>query len=215
MRKILSILVMSLLSQSAFAHSDLVATLMAGLIHPLSGWDHILAMALVGMLMVHYPMRQRLLLPLTFVAAFLLALVLGSINALPLLNLSMINSGILWSVMLLGSLLVWQMSLAKSLPKFFPKLLTKLLTKSLPKSLPIPYCLMFLSVFGFFHGAAHAIELEVQTNVTLGLMLATIGLHLAGYLVASFTQHQYQWITRSFAWLASLVGLLGLFGLAF
>ena len=145
----------------ALAHSGHHSSgMLAGIMHPLLGWDHLLAMVAVGMLAVmgrHKPAWQ---LPLAFVGFMLIGALFG-INgwAIPA-----VENGILLSLVVLGGLLASGRSNSLLL---------------------LTAC---CAVFGTLHGNAHGIELPAgqgAISYIVGFMLATISLHAAGYLVAS------------------------------
>jgi urease accessory protein len=77
--RILLGLLATLISTSAFAHTGHgdASGLMHGLMHPISGLDHVLAMVAVGVLAYLTGGRMRLALPLSFMSAMLVGGLLG------------------------------------------------------------------------------------------------------------------------------------------
>lgn len=150
-----------LVSGSAYAHGggDHVHSLAAGLWHPLSGVDHLLAMVGVGVLAATLSGRARWQLPLTFVAAMTLtavAAMTGLIGGVPAEHL------IALTVVLIG------VPLALALK---------------PAKLGL---MALVAVCGALHGHAHGVELPTTAGAlpyVLGFVASTALLHAAGALV--------------------------------
>lgn len=127
----------------------------AGLIHPLLGADHLLAMVAVGLLGAQLGGRSRWALPAAFVGSLAAGAVLGAAGfAIPAME-----HGIALSVLVLGAILAFAMRL----------------------SLPVAAGLM--AVCGLFHGTAHGVEMPPDAAGTLygaGFIAASVALHIAG-----------------------------------
>lgn len=131
----------------------------AGLAHPFTGVDHLLAMLAVGIWAVQRGGRSVWLLPATFMTM----LVAGAVLALQWSALPMVEAGVAASVLALGLLV------------------------SLSMRLPASMSIGITAVFGFFHGYAHGLELPSSAHpldFALGFLLATAFLHGSGVLMS-------------------------------
>lgn len=145
----------------ALAHGagDHVHGVVAGLMHPIGGMDHVLAMVAVGLWAGLMGGRAVLALP----ALFLGGMALGGVLGMEGIGLPMVEGGILASVIVLGVLVA---SAARV---------------SLGLALPI------VAAFGVLHGNAHGLELADGNGAlgyAAGFLLATAALHGAGVLGA-------------------------------
>jgi len=131
-----------------------------GLMHPLLGLDHELAMVGVGFWAGQIGDRARWLVPLAFVAAMML----GGLLGLAGIMLSGIELGIGASILLLGMLI------------------------ALRSRLPLSVSMGSVAGFAIFHGMAHgaeAPEAAAPLLYCLGFILATALLHVAGVGLAT------------------------------
>lgn len=157
---LLSVLVMATIASPVFAHPghDVPGNgIAAGLLHPLLGWDHLLAMLTVGLLSVQIGGRATWLVPASFVGC----MIAGGIGGMLGWGMPAVEFGIALSVLLLG------------------------LAVALDKRLPIAVPLAFAGLFGLVHGQAHGLEMpHVDSPVlyAVGFVMATISLHVAGVL---------------------------------
>ncbi|MEN9985568.1 MAG: hypothetical protein RI925_1070 [Pseudomonadota bacterium] len=136
----------------AHEHFDLFA----GLAHPISGADHLLAMVAVGIWGAMLGGSARLALPVSFVLAMLLGGVAGHLG----LNLPAIETGIALSVLVLG------------------------LMVSLAVRVPTLAAVAMTAGFALFHGYAHGAEAPAGGSFWLygaGFAAVTAMLHLAGF----------------------------------
>ena len=136
----------------------------AGVQHPLSGMDHLLAMIAVGLWAGLCGGRHAWLWPTAFVASMIAGSVIG-LFATP--NLP-VEPAILASVMVLG--------LATALSLRVPTVLGGLV----------------IAVFGMAHGYAHGSEMPHTASgldFAAGFVLATAILHLMGVLAAASLRH--------------------------
>jgi urease accessory protein len=127
-----------------------------GLLHPLTGWDHLLAMTAVGIWAVQCGRRALWLVPLAFVSVMTLGGILGmaGMGRIPL-----IEQGIAASVLVLGIFIATAVQL------------------------PLPAGALIVGFFALFHGYAHGAEMPATVSgwlYGLGFVLATVGLHLCG-----------------------------------
>ncbi len=148
-------IVASLLSVPAFAHTEATsANFITGVLHPLSGIDHLLAMIAVGMWAAQQKGKTCFNAPASFLAMLFIGFILG-VNAI---TLPFIETGIALSVLLLGLMLT--------------------LTIRLPKQL----ALALIGSFALYHGIAHGAEF-IGASAALfafGFMLSTLVLHILG-----------------------------------
>jgi urease accessory protein len=134
--------------------------LSSGLLHPLTGLDHLLAMLAVGLWAAQRGGRERAWLP----AAFVGAMVAGGVLALIGLPLPGVELGIALSVLALGALVV--------------------ATPLLPRWAALGLVLLA----GVLHGHAHGTELIPGLSPALyaaGFVVATAALHALGVLLAT------------------------------
>jgi len=155
--RIFSILLLSgALVSPALAHPGVghVHSFGAGLAHPFTGADHLLAMLAVGLWGVLARGRAILLWPLAFVAAMLVGFAAARIG----LHVPFVESAISSSVVVLG------------------------LCVALAIAAPIWVGAAMVGLFAFFHGFAHGIEASTASTVpyVAGFALATSWIHTAG-----------------------------------
>jgi urease accessory protein len=146
----------ALLAFPAFAHSGGHAFgLTAGLAHPLTGWDHLLAMLAVGVWSAHYKRPVRWLLPLLFPVVMLL----GALAGMAGVYLPGSEPGIAGSVAVLGLLIAFAVRL------------------------PAWASAVTVASFALVHGYAHGVELPWGASPLMygaGFVIATLALHAAG-----------------------------------
>lgn len=154
-------------SSSAFAHPGHdVSGFSAGLLHPFSGLDHLLAMFAVGLWAAQCGGRKIWLLP----AAFMTMLAIGAVAALIYPHLPFVETGISASVLALGLLV------------------------ALSLKLPTTLSMTITALFGFMHGYAHGLELPASTSpaaYALGFLAATATLHLGGVATGIATHRSH------------------------
>lgn len=139
----------------ALAHPGHEAgTVMTGVMHPLGGLDHVLAMVAVGLWGAQRGGRALWAAPL----AFLAAMVAGGALGLAGVGLPMVEPMILASIVLLGAAVAMALRL------------------------PLAAALPAIALFGLAHGHAHGAEGPGQgmAAYALGFVLATAALHGVG-----------------------------------
>ena len=141
---------------AALAHTGHDASGLAhGLVHPLTGVDHVLAMVAVGLLAAQYGGRALWLVPLSFVVAMAIAGAIGMVGiAAPVAEV-----GIGVSVVVLGLAIAFQLK-----PPTF-------------------VAMAAVGFFALFHGYAHGVDLPDGPTghwFALGFLLATSLLHSTG-----------------------------------
>lgn len=173
-----AIIGLALISTTALAHPghdhEIAGNMFtAGLLHPLTGFDHLLAMLAVGMwaALTHNNIRQAIWTPVSFLALLLI----GALAGVAGISLPAVEPMIMASLFVLGLLLASRISL----PNWAGAAL--------------------VGFFAIFHGLAHGAELPVGASATVfiaGFMLSTLALHVTG-LVGGFALKQHgQWLTR-------------------
>lgn len=159
----LTLLYSLLMPHSVYAHDVQGGGLIDGLMHPVFGPDHLLAMVAVGILSVQIGGKAIWTVP----AAFLVFMLLGGIWGIYNMPFPAVETGIAASVAVLG--------LAIALARKFPVLLA----------------MTFVGIFGLFHGYAHGMEMPLVAEPVLyatGFIIATAGLHISGVLIG-FVSH--------------------------
>lgn len=132
----------------------------AGILHPLLGLDHELAMLGVGIWAAQLGKRAIWLVPISFVAV----MVVGAMLAIMGTPLPMVEFGIGGSVMVIGGLIAFG------------------------ANMPVALAMAIVSAFALFHGHAHGTELPGFAHPVAygaGIVIATMLLHVAGIGVAS------------------------------
>ena len=151
------VVIASVLAGPALAHTGAGAVhgFGAGLLHPLFGIDHVLAMVAVGLWAGLTGGRARFAYPLAFVGMMVLAGLWGMSGS----SLPGVEIGIAVSVVVLG------------------------LAIALRATPPLAAGTAACAIFAIFHGHAHGAELPQGANglgYALGFVLATAALHGAG-----------------------------------
>jgi urease accessory protein len=142
---------------------------LSGLQHPISGWDHILAMVSVGLWGAQLGAPAIWLLPVTFPIVMAFGGFLGLVGV----PFPSVEIGIALSALLLGAAVMTQ---------WRPPLLA---------------AAALVGVFALFHGHAHGAELppgESGLLYSIGFVVATGCLHLLG--IAIGTVHKWAWGRR-------------------
>ena len=154
-----------------------------GLSHPVLGFDHFLAMISIGIISAQIGGRAIWAIPSTFVLIMIVGGLIGIYAEMNQLLKSaalneigqtfiladflylLIEIGILVSVIVLG------------------------LAIAIEKKLPIGITMIFVGIFGFFHGSAHGLEMPWAANpflFALGFATGTATLHIFGVIIGYF-----------------------------
>lgn len=131
------------------------AGLVHGFLHPVGGWDHLLAMVAVGLWAAQRGGNALWLLPTAFVGA----MIGGGLMGMAGLALPQVELAILLSVVALGGLV------------------------ALGSRLPLLASAGVVALFAVFHGHAHGVEMPEAAQPLLyglGFAVATALLHAAG-----------------------------------
>ena len=135
-----------------------------GISHPVLGLDHFLAMISVGIVSAQIGGKAIWTVPATFVSIMTIGGVFGFLLIID--EYFFVEVGIVLSVILLG----FGISIEKKIP-------TKLI-------------MVFIGIFGLFHGTAHGIEVPAAANpllFVLGFVCGTTALHLFGVGIGYFS----------------------------
>ncbi len=160
---------------------------LSGLHHPISGWDHILAMVAVGIWGAQLGAPAIWLLPVTFPVV----MALGGMLALIGLVLPAAEVGIALSALLLGI-----MVLSEARP-------------------PLWTAAALVGFFAVFHGYAHGAELPVGESgllYSMGFVVATGCLHAVG--IALGLVHRWRWGRLALRGTGAVIAVAGVFFLA-
>ena len=135
-----------------------------GLSHPVLGLDHLLAMICVGILSAQIGGKAIWTVPTTFVAIMTIGGLLGFLLIID--EFYFVEVGIVFSVILLGFGI------------------------SIEKKIPVKLIMIFVGIFGLFHGIAHGLEVPAAANpvlFVLGFIFGTTTLHLLGVTIGYFS----------------------------
>jgi urease accessory protein len=158
------------------------AGLLAGLEHPLSGWDHILAMVAVGVWGAQLGPPAIWLLPVTFP----MMMAVGGFLALIGVTLPGVEVGIAVSALALGMVVAMEVR---------PRL---------------TIAAVIVGVFAIFHGYAHGAELPAgQSGVTysIGFVISTGLLHATGIAIGLI--HRWRAGARALRVAGAVIALAG------
>jgi urease accessory protein len=153
------------LAHPALAHEQVgvAGGLASGLLHPLTGMDHLIAMVAVGIWGAQLGAPAIWVLPITFPLVMAFGGVLGVLHvALP-----MPEAAIALSALVLGAAVAIRLRL------------------------PFAAAAVVVAVFAVFHGHAHGTELPGSANPLAygaGFVVATGLLHLCGILIGTLTR---------------------------
>jgi len=146
-----------LLPGMAMAHTGNLGTtgFLQGFSHPIGGFDHLLAMLAVGLWASQQKGRALWAVP----CAFVVVMMLGSVLGLSAVHIPFIETGILLSILVLGTLIAGAFKL------------------------PAMVSVVTVAIFALCHGHAHGAEMHVSNSAIayiVGFSLATAMLHLVG-----------------------------------
>ena len=160
---------------AAFAHPGALADhvhtgFVSGLLHPLTGSDHLAAMLAVGMWSA-LVLRPRWAAPL----AFVVLLLAGALAAQAGLAVPGVEPMIAASLLVIGLLIAAR------------------------ARLPVWGGALLVGAFAFFHGAAHGSELggSGAAAALLGMVIGTALLHVAGMGLGEAALKRARWITAT------------------
>ena len=187
------VFLMSLIPGTALAHEggDVpFGGFLSGLLHPVLGFDHLLAMLCVGILSAQIGGKAIWTVPATFVSVMGLGGILGiyEVGSLPA------ELGIALSLVLLGGVIAAE------------------------RRLPIWIAMITVGFFAIFHGYAHGLEMPSTAEpilFALGFLTGTILIHIAGVIIGDISQHYEKGkiILRIAGGFILVLGFLYLFGI--
>ncbi len=153
----LSGLILAFMAGAAEAHTGVgqTAGFYYGFVHPVGGFDHVLAMVAVGLFAAALGGRALWFVPASFVTMMAVGGAVGFSGA----ELPFVETGIALSLVVLG------------------------LAVALRRNVPVLAASALVGFFAVFHGFAHGDEMPVETSAAtyaLGFMLATALLHGVG-----------------------------------
>ena len=165
-----ALLVLVIAAPAAWAHGQGVHTheagLIAGMLHPFSGLDHLLAMVAVGLWAARQGGRALWALPASFVGAMAVGAMLG-MNGVVIVGM---EAGIALSVLALGTLV------------------------ALRRRMLLPLAATLTGLFALFHGFAHGEEMPLAAapwGYGFGMLAATALLHATGVLAGCKLRQLY------------------------
>ena len=153
------------LAQPAFAHEQVGVTggLVSGLLHPLTGMDHLIAMVAVGIWGAQLGVPAIWVLPITFPLVMAFGGVLGVLR----IGLPMPEVVIALSALVLGAAVAARLRV------------------------PFGAAAVIVGAFAIFHGHAHGAELPSAANPLaygVGFVVATGLLHLCGIALGTLSR---------------------------
>lgn len=156
-----------LMAGPAQAHSDAAgAGLMSGLLHPVKGLDHVVAMVAVGLWGGILGGKAVWQLPVIFPMVMALAGALAVMG----MPLPAVETGIALSGVVLGAMVLFALR---------------------PPAVVVA---VLVGAFALFHGHAHGTELPDAANpaaYALGFVISTGALHLVGILIGQLWTHRW------------------------
>lgn len=185
MRRLVLLAAALLAPLPALAHpgGDHVHGFATGLLHPLTGLDHLAAMVAIGLWAGLLGGRLLWLLPVGFLGGMAAGGVLGMTG----IGLPGVQAGILASVMVLGALV------------------------GAAGRLPAAFALPMIAAFGLLHGHAHGTEaVGGAFGYEAGFLIATAALHGAGLLLAAGAAQRGQQVALRLAGGASAAIVTGI-----
>ncbi|MBI29440.1 MAG: hypothetical protein CFH21_00951 [Alphaproteobacteria bacterium MarineAlpha5_Bin11] len=176
-RFIIFFLFLSFFSSLAEAHTFTgMVGFYDGISHPVLGIDHFLAMVSVGVISAQIGGRAIWKIPTTFVCIMLIGGIVGisfelshQYNSKDYITMS-VEVAIILSVILLG------------------------IAISMEQKIPNKVTIIFIGIFGLFHGIAHGLEMPWAANpilFALGFTSGTAILHLFGVAIGYFATQNF------------------------
>lgn len=168
----------------AHAEPGVAGGLSSGLLHPVTGLDHLIAMVAVGIWGAQLGRPAIWILPITFPMIMALGGLLG-LSGLPIPS-TLVEIGIALSALTLGLLVTFRVQV------------------------PLWGAAAIVGVFGLCHGHAHGTELPSATNALaygVGFVVATGLLHLCGILLGEL--HRFSEGDKIIKAIGVLIAVLG------
>jgi len=192
-QSILLAFLFSTIPSVAYAHDGTnlgLGGFLSGLVHPVLGYDHLLAMLSVGMISAQIGGRAIWTVPATFVSVMAVGGVLGLIN----IGLNVTELGIAASLVILGLFIAAE------------------------RKIPTLIVMIGVGFFAIFHGYAHGSEMPDTAEpvlYALGFLVGTALIHIAGVVIGDISRHYESGkiALRVGGALIAVVGLLFIFGI--
>ena len=177
----------------AYAHDGTnlgLGGFLSGIVHPVLGYDHLLAMLSVGIISAQIGGRAIWTVPSTFVTVMAIGGILGLMN----IGLTVTELGIAVSLVILGLVIAAE------------------------RRIPTLIVMIGVGFFAIFHGYAHGAEMPDTAEpflYALGFLVGTALIHISGVVIGDISRHYERGkvILRIGGGLISLVGLLFIFGI--
>jgi len=159
----------SIIPSTVYAHEGgnlPLGGFLSGLVHPVLGYDHLLAMLSVGILSAQIGGRAIWTVPATFVGVMALGGVLGLID----IGITITELGIAFSLVILGSVIASE------------------------RRLPVLLAMIGVGFFAIFHGYAHGTEMPQTAQpvaYAFGFLTGTALINITGVLIGDISK-RYQ-----------------------
>ena len=190
MNRFILLCCLSVLPIAGFAHAPegVGGGFTTGFLHPILGYDHLIAMVAVGLWGAFLGDRALWILPIVFPSIMAVGAAIGILGVgLPLVEFIIALSGVV-----LGALIV------------------------LKFRAPLQVAMALVGVFALFHGYAHGLEMPEQTSVVAyggGFVIGTGLLHMVGIALGFLTRlPRGELMVRGCGGVISVVGLTYLVG---
>lgn len=187
------LMLLGLVARPVFAHDaetvEKFGSYIGGLVHPILGLDHLLAMLSVGIVSAQFGGRAIWTVPATFVTVMAVGGLIGLVGP----SLSVVEYGIALSVIALGAAI------------------------AVESSIPLGLAMVAVGFFATFHGYAHGAEMPTVAQplgYALGFLTGTAVIHISGVLIGDIPGH-YKYgpiVLRTAGAAISIVGILFLVG---
>ena len=184
------IAVLLMMPSIALAHAPDVAGggFVTGFLHPILGYDHLIAMVAVGLWGAFLGDRAMWLLPIVFPSIMAVGAAVGILGvSLPLVEVIIALSGVV-----LGALIVLKLRA------------------------PLAIAMALVGVFALFHGYAHGLEMPAEMSVITygaGFVVGTGLLHMVGIALGFLTMlPRGELMIRGCGGVISVIGLTYLVG---
>lgn len=192
LKSVLLAFLFSTIPSAVYAHDGTnlgLGGFLSGLVHPVLGYDHLLAMLSVGIISAQIGGRAIWIVPATFVSVMAIGGVLGLIN----IGLTVTELGIAVSLVILGLFIAAE------------------------RRISILIVMIGVGFFAIFHGYAHGTEMPDTAEpflYALGFLVGTALIHIAGVVIGDISRHYERGkvALRGGGALIALVGLLFIFG---
>lgn len=179
----------TLLISSLFAHTgaNTSFTAVEGLLHPIGGMDHLLAMFAVGLFASMFAKKEAGIFIGLFVGVMMLSAYLGTFR----FNIPFIEMGIAVSVVVFGFMIVFASNIGYKT------------------------ALTAIGFFAIFHGYAHGYEFLQNGSLAgymTGFSISTLTVHMAGLMAGMFLKNEASTLknAHTFKIAGALIALTGL-----